>query len=76
MPILATMNCAAPDMIRHGHDGWLVPARARGEMLHLLRQAHADRAVLVDMVERLWERPRKRTWEDVAADFIRFAGGY
>jgi hypothetical protein len=45
-------------------------------MLHLLRQAHADRAVLVDMVERLWERPRKRTWEDVAADFIRFAGGY
>lgn len=76
MPILASMNCAAPDMIQHGHDGWLVPVRAREEMLRLLRQAHADRAVLVDMVERLWERPRKRTWEDVAADFLRFTGGY
>lgn len=76
MPILASLNCAAPDMVQHGVDGWLFPVRARAEMLGHLRQAHENRAGLVAMVERLWQRREVRSWADVARDYIQFVGGY
>ena len=76
MPVISSLNCAAPDLVRHGHDGWLFAARDREQMLLHLRAAHQDRATTRAMVESLWQRPDMRSWEDVARDFTSFVGGY
>lgn len=76
MPVVSSLNCAAPDLVRPGNDGWLFAARDRAQMLQHLRAAHEDRGATLAMVESLWQRPNIRSWEDVARDFIGFVGGY
>jgi len=76
MPVISSLNCAAPDLVQEGKDGWLFAARERSQMVQHLRAAHEDRTTTLGMVESLWQRPNMRSWEDVARDFIGFVGGY
>lgn len=73
LPILATKNCAAPELVLPGVNGWLVDIRDTSSMVQHLRDAHADRYATVAMVEHCWSEPKSRDWGDVAADFIQIA---
>ena len=41
LPILATTNCGAPDFIRQGETGWILPIRAPAEFIEQLEWCDA-----------------------------------
>jgi glycosyltransferase involved in cell wall biosynthesis len=69
LPILTTTNCAGPDMIHVGENGWIVPIRAPETLVERLRWCAAHRNELASMVSRIYERFQPRDWSEVAADF-------
>jgi len=69
LPILTTMNCAGPDLIREGENGWVVPIRRPDLLVERLRWCDARRTDLATMVRRVYEGYRPRDWAEVAADF-------
>jgi glycosyltransferase involved in cell wall biosynthesis len=71
LPIIATTNCAAPDLIEEGKTGWVVPIRQPAAIVERLRWCHEHREELAAMVERIYHEFRPRTWDDMAADFER-----
>jgi glycosyltransferase involved in cell wall biosynthesis len=71
LPIIATTNCGAPDMIASGGQGFVVPVRNAEAIIERLQWCDAQRAELAQMVERLHAQPPRRTWDDAAADFMR-----
>ncbi|HBY61504.1 MAG TPA: glycosyltransferase [Solibacterales bacterium] len=75
LPIIATTNCAAPDLLKEGETGWVVPIRQPGAILAQLQWCHEHRSELAEMVERIHREFLPRTWDDVAADFERHLAG-
>ena len=72
LPIIATTNCAGPDMIRHGESGWVLPIRRPDLFIEQLLWCDAHRDNLADVVQRLYDCwYQARDWNDVAADFER-----
>jgi glycosyltransferase involved in cell wall biosynthesis len=69
LPILATTNCAAPDMLRDGKTGWVLPIRSPQAFIDRLRWCEANREALAAMVLHMSNDFVPRTWDDVAADF-------
>jgi glycosyltransferase involved in cell wall biosynthesis len=69
LPILATTNCAAPDIIAGGGQGWIVPVRDAQAIIDRLRWCDEQRATVATMVEQLYAQPPARTWDDVAREF-------
>ena len=69
LPILATTNCAAPDLIREGRNGWVLPIRSPEAFIKRLRWCEANREALAAMVRAASDSFVPRTWDDVAADF-------
>lgn len=68
LPILATTNCGAPDFIRDGETGWILPIRAPEEFIDRLDWCERHRAELADVVTRVAHEFQPRTWGDVASD--------
>jgi glycosyltransferase involved in cell wall biosynthesis len=69
LPILATPNSSAPDILRDGFDGKLIPA---GEYLKFLRQLdewESDRSQLAVIAENGLKRTHVRDWQAVAERF-------
>jgi glycosyltransferase involved in cell wall biosynthesis len=71
LPIIATTNCGAPDIIAGGGQGFVVPIRNAEAIIERLEWCHEHRAELARMVERLHGQPPRRNWDDVADDFVR-----
>jgi len=69
LPIITTTNCAGPDLITNGIDGWIVPIRKPAAIIERLRLAEAGRSQLAEMTEAIYESFRPRDWSDVAEDF-------
>jgi glycosyltransferase involved in cell wall biosynthesis len=69
LPILATSNCSAPDLVREGQTGWVLPIREPEAFLRRLEWCDAHREELAGMVTAAWMDFRTRDWSDVAADF-------
>ncbi len=69
LPILATTNCAAPDLIQQGRTGWVLPIRSPEGFVRQLRWCDDHREEVVCMVRRIYKEFRARDWADVAADF-------
>lgn len=69
LPILATTNCAAPDLIRDGVTGWVLPIRSPEAFVSRLHWCDANRERLAEMVERIYREFVPRKWDDVAKDF-------
>ncbi len=69
LPILATTNCGAPDFIRDGETGWILPIRAPEKFIDRLVWCDRHRVELADMVGRVSHEFQSRTWEDMAQDF-------
>jgi glycosyltransferase involved in cell wall biosynthesis len=71
LPILATTNCAAPDLIRGDRDGWIVPIRSPQAIIERLRLCDTNRESLAAMTQSIYERFDVRDWARVAEDFER-----
>lgn len=69
LPILATTNCSAPDLLRDGENGWILPIRSPETFIECLRWCGEHREELAAMVRRVYHEFRPRDWADVARDF-------
>jgi len=70
LPILATRNCAAPDMVIEGVTGHLFPIRRPDLFIQRLQAWNLQRDPVVAAVESLWASPSSRDYADVARDFV------
>ncbi|HWF11063.1 MAG TPA: glycosyltransferase family 4 protein [Bryobacteraceae bacterium] len=69
LPILATTNCAAPDFVRDGQNGWVLPIRDPEAFIGRLRWCDENREELAEMVYKTYDDFRPIDWDDVAANF-------
>jgi glycosyltransferase involved in cell wall biosynthesis len=69
LPILTTPNGAGWDLVRDGHNGWVLPIRSPQSFVEKLRWADAHRSELADMVQASQVDARVRDSATVAADF-------
>jgi glycosyltransferase involved in cell wall biosynthesis len=70
LPILATPNSAAPELIRDGETGWILPIRCPEAFIERLQWCHDHRPELTQMVQRVYEKFESRDWAEVAQDFV------
>jgi glycosyltransferase involved in cell wall biosynthesis len=69
LPILATTNCGAPDFVRDGQNGWVLPIRDAGAFIDRLNWCDEHREEVAEMADRIYKDYHPRDWNDVAADF-------
>jgi len=69
LPILATTNCAGPDVLQEGETGWVLPIRSPQAFLERLSWCDTHRDALAAMVRRMYHDSHGRGWPRVAADF-------
>jgi glycosyltransferase involved in cell wall biosynthesis len=69
LPAIATTNCSAPDLLREGSDGWVLPIRRPDLIVERLAWCLSHRLELAEMVRRAYEHATPRDWSEVAADF-------
>jgi glycosyltransferase involved in cell wall biosynthesis len=69
LPILCTTNCAGPDFISEGRDGWIVPIRAPEAFAARLCWCDEHRRELADMVASIDTSAVPRDWSAVAREF-------
>ncbi len=70
LPLIATTNCAAPDLITEGETGWVLPIRRPDLFIEQLRWCAENRQELAAMVEATCTFYVPRDWSDVARDFV------
>jgi glycosyltransferase involved in cell wall biosynthesis len=70
LPILATTNCAAPDLVHPGVTGFVLPINQPDLFTRQLNHWHSDRDSLAIQVEHLRSSPLRRDWSAVADEFI------
>lgn len=69
LPILATTNCAAPDIVSPGESGWIFSIRDPDAFAHQLKWCNEHRQELAYMVKQIYATFQPRDWADVAKDF-------
>lgn len=69
LPILATTNCGAPDIVREAETGWILPIRNAHAFVERLQWCDDNRVELVSIVRRCHAHYQSRTWDDTATDF-------
>ncbi len=69
LPILTTPNGAGWDLIRDGHNGWVLPIRSAHSFVERLQWWDAHRQSLADMVHATQRVLKVRDSAEVAADF-------
>jgi glycosyltransferase involved in cell wall biosynthesis len=74
LPILSTTNCAAPELIKEGENGWVFPIRRPDPFIEKLEWCDTHREELASMVEGAYNLFIPRDWSDVARDFIVMCG--
>ncbi len=70
LPIITTHNSCGSDLIEHGETGWLTPARDSEAMSEHLLWCHHHRGRLAEMCRVINDRPRIRSWDDMARDYL------
>jgi glycosyltransferase involved in cell wall biosynthesis len=75
LPILATTNCAASDMLEEGRTGWVLPIREPGAFVARLRWCDEHRPELARMTRDVHESCSQRDWSVVAEEFRAICGG-
>jgi glycosyltransferase involved in cell wall biosynthesis len=68
LPILATTNCAASDIVRDDQTGWVLPIHDPQAFVDRLRWCDAHRQQLVEMVRSVSREVRD--WSEVAREFL------
>jgi glycosyltransferase involved in cell wall biosynthesis len=80
LPIIATRNSCAADLIEHGKTGWITAARDAGAMSDYLLWCHQNREPIVEICRTIARQPHIRSWDNMAQDYMaavtaRLAGG-
>ena len=68
VPVITTTNCAGPELVADGVNGWVVPIRRPDLLVSRLRWCAAHRSQLAELVTAMPAQP-VRDWRAVAADF-------
>jgi glycosyltransferase involved in cell wall biosynthesis len=76
LPILATTNSAAPDLVKENETGWILPIRDPDAFIERLQWCHEHRPKLAAMVEKVYQEFQARDWADVAIDFTQICVDY
>jgi glycosyltransferase involved in cell wall biosynthesis len=71
LPFLASTHSGGPDLIETGSPGWLLPPREPDVWAEQLVRIDADRGALAEQVAATVAAAPRRTWTDVARDFLR-----
>lgn len=71
LPVLATTNCSATDIVKDDVNGWVLPIRSPQSFIERLDWCDRNRADLAQIVRGLAARPAPRTWLDMADDVTR-----
>ncbi len=71
LPILASTNCAARDLIRNDEDGWILPIRDAQAFVDRLNWCDGQREQLAGMARSTGLTQTAADWSAVAADFER-----
>jgi glycosyltransferase involved in cell wall biosynthesis len=66
LPLLATTNCAGPDLIQEGEQGWIVPIRSPDAIVERLRWCDLHREELAQVVRNVYERSWSFDWKSTA----------
>jgi glycosyltransferase involved in cell wall biosynthesis len=66
LPILATTNCAAADLIREGEQGWIVPIRSPDKIIERLHWCDTHREELARVVSNAYQASSSFDWKDTA----------
>jgi glycosyltransferase involved in cell wall biosynthesis len=69
LPLLASTNCAGPDVVMEGETGWVLPIRDPAAYIERLLWCDRNREELAQMVHRIHADCHTRNWDDVAATF-------
>ena len=69
LPLLATPNCAAPELVSEGRTGWIRPIRDATAYVDQLRWCATHREQLAAMVDAVAASHMPRDWLTVAQDF-------
>ncbi|MES2604940.1 MAG: glycosyltransferase family 4 protein [Pseudomonadota bacterium] len=75
LPVIATQNCAGPDMVSEGCTGWIVPIRRPDLMAQRLQWCSDNRAGFAAVCRQAHESVTVRDWSAVACDFEQLAAG-
>ncbi len=70
LPILATANCSAPDILQENENGWVLPIRNPAAFVSRLEWCDSHRPELARMVRTTYESCQPRDWSQVASDLI------
>jgi glycosyltransferase involved in cell wall biosynthesis len=70
LPILATTNSSAPDIVKDNESGWILPIRNPAAFVERLEWCDAHREQLVNIVRDTYANFRMRDWHHVASDLI------
>jgi alpha-maltose-1-phosphate synthase len=62
--VIATPNCAAPELLSDGRDGFIVPIRSADAIAARLTQLAEDRDLLAAMSEEARQTAARRTWDE------------
>lgn len=63
LPILSTTHTAAPDLIEHGKEGWVVEPRQPAELANYIAWARDHRNALAEMGRSARVRAEQFTWQ-------------
>jgi len=69
LPVIVTPNVGASDLIRNGHEGYLVPVSSADAIAERLHTLHYDRELLVSMSRNAQATAAERSWASYRADY-------
>ncbi len=61
-PVITTYNCAGPDLIEHGKNGWLFNAGSTPELITLIEELYREPQAITNAAKNAMETARKRPW--------------
>lgn len=71
LPVIATPHTAAPDLIKDGKEGWIVPIRSASAITERLQLLLDDASLGPDMSEAARERAMTLRWSSYADAIVR-----
>jgi len=70
LPILATTNSSAPDIVHENENGWILPIRNPAAFIERLEWCDAHRNELATILRNTYEKFSPRDWCEVASDLM------
>jgi len=72
VPVIASRNCGAPDVIQNQSEGLLVEYGSDDQLATALDWALSNRSQLAEMGRQAFEKSRCWRWENYATEFLRW----